>query len=110
MTELRCRQILSEENNVPTDKITNARRQRRLGPPTQPASELSEGDQAGVVLVQQGEGAVGQRVGVLVGAAGPRHQQPVQTLELGPVEPVLALQVGAAGSAMMPGRRLGRCC
>lgn len=52
---------------------------------TQPAGKLSEGDQAAAVLVKQGEGAVGQRVGVLVGAAGPRRQQPVQALELGPV-------------------------
>lgn len=61
---------------------------------TQPAGELPEGDQVVAVLVQQGEGAVGQRVGVLVGAAGPRHQQPVQALELRTVQPVLPLHVG----------------
>lgn len=66
VAELRCHQTLSEENSLPTDKNTNVRRDRRLGPPTQPAGELSEGDQAVAVLVQQGEGAVGQRVGVLV--------------------------------------------
>lgn len=53
--------------------------------PTQPAGKLSEGNQVVAVLVQQGEGAAGQRVGVLVQAAGPRHQQPEQALKLGPV-------------------------
>lgn len=33
---------------------------------TQPAGKLFEGDQVVAVLVQQGEGAVGQRVAVLV--------------------------------------------
>lgn len=61
-----------------------------------------------MLLVQQGEGAVSQRVGVLVGDPGPRRQQPVQALELGPVQPVLPLQIGATGGPVMPGRRLGR--
>lgn len=78
--------------------------------PTQPAGKLSEGDQVVVVLVQQSECAVGHRVGVLVRAAGPRRQQPVQALELGPVQPVLALYVGVSGVTIAPRCRLRRCC
>lgn len=44
---------------------------------TQPAGEISKGHQVVVLLVQQGEGAVCQRVGVLGGDHGPRRQQPV---------------------------------
>lgn len=72
---------------------------------TQPVGEIAKGHQVVVLLVQQGEGAVCQRVGVLVGDPGPRRQQPVKTLELSPIEPELPLQVGATGDAVMPG-----CC
>lgn len=61
-----------------------------------------------VLLVQQGEGAVRQRVRVLVGDPGPGRQQPVQTLELRPIEAELPLQIGATGDAVVPGRRLRR--
>lgn len=45
---------------------------------------------------------------MLLRAAGPGRQQPVQALELWPVQPVVALQVGAAGAAVVPPRRFGR--
>ncbi len=76
--------------------------------PTQPAGKLSKGDQVAAVLVQQGEGAVGHRICVLVGAAGPRRQQHIQALELGPVQPVLPLYIGAARVGVMPRCRLCR--
>lgn len=79
----------------------------RVSQPTKPAGELAESDQTVAFLVQQGEGAVGQSVGVLLGAAGPRREQPVQALELGPVQPVVTLQVGAAQAATVPPRRFG---
>lgn len=79
-----------------------------LSLPTQPASKLSEGDQVLAFLVQQREGAVRQRVSVLVWAPGPRHQQPVQALELGPVQPVLPLDVGATRFTVVPRRCLRR--
>lgn len=73
--------------------------------PTQPAGKVSKGDQVVAVLVQEGEGAVGQRVGVLVGDIGPRHQQPVQAFKLRSVQPILPFYKGAIRVTVVP-----RCC
>lgn len=73
--------------------------------PTQPAGKVSKGDQVVAVLVQVGEGAVGQRVGVLVGDVGPRHQQPVQAFKLRSVQPILPFYKGAIRVTVVP-----RCC
>lgn len=78
-------------------------------PPTQPTSKLPESDQVVRVLVQQGEGAVGRGVSVLFWVAEPRDQQPIQALELGPVQPVLPLHEGAIRVTVAPRRRLSRC-
>lgn len=73
--------------------------------PTQPAGKVSKGDQVVTVLVEEGEGAVGQRVGVLVGDIGPRHQQPVQAFKLRSVQPILPFYKGAIRVTVVP-----RCC
>lgn len=79
-------------------------------PLTKPADKVLEGDQVVLVLVQQGEGTVGQRVVVLVRAGWPRSQQPVQAFELGPVQPILPLHKSASGVAVLPRGGFRRCC
>lgn len=82
----------------------------RRFPLTNPADKIFEGDQVVLVLVQQGEGPVGQRVVVLVRTGGPRGQQPVQAFELGSVQPILPLHKSASGVAVLPRRCFCRCC
>ncbi len=69
---------------------------------TQHLSELREGDEAVSVLVQQGEGTLGD--GVRVCATDPRRQQLIQTLKLSSIHHIA---LGAAARRRRRRRRGG---